>query len=462
MRRFVLLAILLPFCKEKEKPLPVISLALKPTIVDFDLVQDTYCIKVDIMTETPEGPEVVTSVNVHPSAITTGRIFYYDYSEVLASLPEIYVEITGFPKEITQEYEAETFEQVCSWLVLATSRGEITQDIYGFSLPAPITTEVQLNTIFGRKYSSVKVQAKFIPRKYHTQDVLQTGDILMCGGVSPNGWALKSCELYSAQNFDVKPTGPMFSRRYLASSLILDDGRIMISGGIDEKGRILSSVEIYNPETETFEIIGSMLKPRYWHSMFKVEGGVIIVGGVTKGGIPTDIAEFYDEKLNEFRELGKFREGRFGGCYSLLGNEIYAFGGFIGIIERMFTGGGSEEIGKGFKGICSSTSTQPVLISAPYKIYSFLTSVEEKSDIVQKGAEIIAFEDIAFTSGGLEKTEDIFSPSATAYVLDAKGRIIHKTKMLKPRAGHKLSIFLDRVIFVGGGDMDGEAEIFLP
>src|ERR1700733_860554 len=130
------------------------------------------------------------------------------------------------------------------------------------------------------------------PRSAHAATLLNTGKVLVTGGVDENGQTLASAELYDPSSKTSTPTASMTMAREHHTSTLLQDGTVLIAGG-DQEGTALNTAEIYNPVTGKFTATSQMRRP---HTEFTAtllkNGDVLIVGG--------PVAELWDPKLAKF------------------------------------------------------------------------------------------------------------------------------------------------------------------
>src|SRR5258708_12126515 len=117
------------------------------------------------------------------------------------------------------------------------------------------------------------------PRSAHAATLLNTGKVLVTGGVDENGQTLASAELYDPASKTSSPTASMTMAREHHTSTLLADGTVLIAGG-DQARTALNTAEIYNPVTGKFTATSQMRRP---HTEFTAtwlnNRAVLIVAG---------------------------------------------------------------------------------------------------------------------------------------------------------------------------------------
>ena len=150
-------------------------------------------------------------------------------------------------------------------------------------------------------------------RARHASTILQSGDVMICGGVAPrstnNGGAtLRSAEVYKrtqgtwVTSQSIKGQG-MFYARYGHTATLLNSGKVLIAGGWDERV-VWNTAEIYDAQTDTFTpTVGKMARTRTLHTADMLNNGnVLLTGGfmdTLQGGI-TATMEVYDVPSGTF------------------------------------------------------------------------------------------------------------------------------------------------------------------
>lgn len=126
--------------------------------------------------------------------------------------------------------------------------------------------------------------------------------VLIVGGMTEGGGALREFEVFDASTNRVIASGQMDESRSGHSATKLPDGRVLILGGYN--GSYLKSAEIFDPRTARFAAAGSMNVGRSGHTAtLLVDGTVLITGGVGDGWSFLASAEVYDPKTGRFTPM---------------------------------------------------------------------------------------------------------------------------------------------------------------
>jgi hypothetical protein len=123
--------------------------------------------------------------------------------------------------------------------------------------------------------------------------------VLIAGGMTESGGALREYEVFDASTNRVIASGEMTAARAGHTATRLADGRVLILGGYN--GSYLSSADIFDPRTMRFGGAGSMTVGRSGHTATLLrDGTVLITGGVGDGWSFLPSAELYDPRRGRF------------------------------------------------------------------------------------------------------------------------------------------------------------------
>ena len=166
-------------------------------------------------------------------------------------------------------------------------------------------------------------------RDNHTATLLVTGKVLVAGGLGDNGSgsvALDRAELYDPASNIWVAAGPLARARYWHTQTLLQSGKVLVAGGLN-----VSSAELYEPTSNTWSAAGSLAAARYWHTATLLPSGkVLIAGGRVSGQVYGVSAELYDPVSNTWSRAGNLVTGREGHSATLLpSGKVLVAGGSI-------------------------------------------------------------------------------------------------------------------------------------
>ena len=116
------------------------------------------------------------------------------------------------------------------------------------------------------------------PRIGHTATKLPDGRVLILGGY--NGSYLKSAEIFDPRTSRFTAGESMNVGRSGHTATLLGDGTVLVTGGVGEGWSFLASAEVYNPRTGRFTLVKPMSVPRESHTATLLpDGRVLITGG---------------------------------------------------------------------------------------------------------------------------------------------------------------------------------------
>jgi hypothetical protein len=171
-------------------------------------------------------------------------------------------------------------------------------------------------------------------RSEHTATLLNSGEVLVAGGLDGNGKALASAELYDPTSGTFTATGSLVTARSGQTATLLNDGTVLITGGLGSNGQPLASAEIYNPTSGTFAATtGAMTTARSAQAATLLsDGRVLITGGLVSPKQPLASAEIYDPATGTFTATsGSMAAARSAHTATLLANgQVLVAGGVDG------------------------------------------------------------------------------------------------------------------------------------
>jgi hypothetical protein len=170
-----------------------------------------------------------------------------------------------------------------------------------------------------------------VERSCHTATLLQSGKVLVAGGMVREGDFSANAELYDPATGKFAPTGSLNRGRACHTASLLHDGRVLIIAG--DWDHNLDSAEIYDPATGKFTYTGSLNHKRSGSpALLLKDGRVLVVGGYDRGLLKS--AELYDPGTGKFALTGEMSDARSTPGASLLpdGRVLVTGGGANGTV----------------------------------------------------------------------------------------------------------------------------------
>lgn len=170
-------------------------------------------------------------------------------------------------------------------------------------------------------------------RYYHTATLLDTGYVLLAGGIGPVPGEtgalgeLASAELYNPSAGTFAYTGYLHTARDQHSATLLNNGSVLIAGGVSFEGA-LASAEIYTPAFASFSNTGNLNTARYEHTATDLPDGTVLIAGGYAGDTVLATAEIYHPALGTFAyTTGNLNDARFDATATLLPNGMVLIAG---------------------------------------------------------------------------------------------------------------------------------------
>ncbi|MEP6989600.1 MAG: kelch repeat-containing protein [bacterium] len=148
-----------------------------------------------------------------------------------------------------------------------------------------------------------------VARSVATATAIGGHRMLIAGGMTEGGGALREFEIFDASTNRIVASGDMDRARHSHSATRLRDGRVLILGGYD--GSYLKSAAIFDPRTGRFSDAGAMNVGRSGHTATLLhDGTVLIVGGVGDRWSFLSSAEVYDPRTRRFVAVAPMNSAR--------------------------------------------------------------------------------------------------------------------------------------------------------
>jgi len=118
-----------------------------------------------------------------------------------------------------------------------------------------------------------------------------------------DGKILRNAESFDETTGAFSPAGSMATARMGFTATELNTGKVLIAGGLDDRGDILDTAELYDPVAHKFIPVANTMGDRrmFQTATLLLSGKVLIAGGATNlSGETTNSADIYDPGSNSF------------------------------------------------------------------------------------------------------------------------------------------------------------------
>jgi len=266
-------------------------------------------------------------------------------------------------------------------------------------------------------------------RSDHTATTLNSGKVLVFGGVQSGVGVVPTAELYDPASGAFATTGSPVASRTGHTATLLSNGKVLITGGFPASGGLVSAAELYDPTTGTFAATGNMITPRTLHkAVLMQDGRVLILGGSGNSGFVSN-AEIYDPASGTFSSTGNMVVPRMYAAAALLPNGKVLVCGGQDVSMNLLA---SAELFDPMTGAFSSTG-------------NLLTARQNHSaTLLGNGKVLVAAGDTEFVdASGLLASAELFDPSAGTF--SATG------SLFTPRTGATATLLANGLVMIDGG-----------
>jgi hypothetical protein len=125
------------------------------------------------------------------------------------------------------------------------------------------------------------------PREHHSAELTGAGRVLIAGGKNPNVRPLATTLAFDPATKQWSSTGDLSSPRTVPGMILLESGRVLVVGGFDQlaqasgKSGFVSEALIYDDKSATWTPIDSLIKGRVFPTLTLLsDGRVFIAGGL--------------------------------------------------------------------------------------------------------------------------------------------------------------------------------------
>ncbi|VXB28537.1 kelch repeat-containing protein [Massilia sp. 9I] len=169
--------------------------------------------------------------------------------------------------------------------------------IYGGATLANHAAQPELFDVSALATSTAALPAHDAAPRYGTAVVrTASGDFAVIGGVSPDdGTLYAKIALVAGGGIAFKDGGQLLQPRLSHAAAPLSDGRVLVAGGITTDGKASSSTELYAPVARNASAGPVMARARTEHTATTLSNGkVLVIGGLGDDDVPLASAELFE------------------------------------------------------------------------------------------------------------------------------------------------------------------------
>jgi len=117
-------------------------------------------------------------------------------------------------------------------------------------------------------------------------------------------------------------TGSMQIPRVAHTSTLLNSGQVLVTGGLTSGGVLTNTAELYNPVTGTWRYtLSPMNTPRGFHQAVRLSDGRVLIIGAGVNGVASATAEIFDPNAESFTLTGNLATAHAGSFATALLND---------------------------------------------------------------------------------------------------------------------------------------------
>jgi N-acetylneuraminic acid mutarotase len=273
-------------------------------------------------------------------------------------------------------------------------------------------------------------------REQPTATLLHNGEVLVVGGFDAHT-TFASAEVYDPVSDTWSPAGNLATARSAQTATLLPSGLVLVTGGVDANLKTLASAELYNPTTKAWSPAGSMATPRVFHTTTLLASGKVLVTGGGDDSSELASAEIYDPVTNTWSAAASMASPRFEHAATLLNDG-----------SVLVTGGAD-----GQKALAGAELYDPASNTWSATASMAFSRQDHTSTLLNNGSVLVAGGDITGTSA------ELYDPTTRAW--SATG------SMATGRSGQTATLLNNGLLLVAGGNGSGtsvlsSAELYHP
>jgi transcriptional regulator with XRE-family HTH domain len=284
-----------------------------------------------------------------------------------------------------------------------------------------------------------------LPRSFFRATLLQTGHVLIEGGVLPDKTTTAQSELFEPTGGIWRKTrGSLNEARAKHTATLLPNGKVLVTGGV---GTIpTSSAELYDPANETWTLTTHPMKyARARHAATMLQTGKVLI----VGGAPYYPAELYDSITDTWSLSGNMATHRYDHIAVRLHDGTVLVAGGRTRNDKHNNTNDNQWITNSTELYDPNTNTWAALPKMHFPRADFTSVLFPDGRVLVIGGQL--------PNGEVTPTTEIYDPSTKRWLLGASMNYARQNPL-----GQEALHVGDGTILVAGGDTLGTSERYAP
>lgn len=303
-----------------------------------------------------------------------------------------------------------------------------------------------------------------VARGQHTATVMSDGRVLVTGGTDgqsvmgesevfdpvTNTWEfVHDISPTPDDGLMIDPTGQLATVRQLHTATLLNTGHVLIAGGVgvervDAQSQpvfeALTTAYLFDPNTNSFSRTGSLPTGRAWHVAGIANGMAVVAGGLDANLVGTDTADVYNPAQGTWQQI------RMGGHHT--------WGAMVSLSTQALVIGGAEIV-QGQQGGFAINGFPPSKVES-FANGQFAAAPPIATDVIYPAAAVSATATQAMVAGGQGVVGQALDVLDTTEIWDAQAWKAGPTLAIPRFAAESSEIGTsgDQIV-VGGVDING-------
>lgn len=161
--------------------------------------------------------------------------------------------------------------------------------------------------------------------------------VFICGGLcGQNGGILNTAEIYNTETGEFTQAANMSYARYGHTATLMNTGKILVVGGLGTDGLPVQHTELYDTATDTWYIADTYTEAAFRAAAILLDSGsVLVTGGIKANGVVSAHSAYYTEGTDAWSMQADFDTARYGHSLILTDtNDVFMLGGLTSATDN--------------------------------------------------------------------------------------------------------------------------------